>query len=118
MLESDSFSMKPPHTTPSCCSVLRGKGRPGVNVTFYLLIFHRRGGKQGARLVWKKRKGGRKRERENEGGGVQGTEADNGQAGCFFFYYYYCVVVGLFCASESEKECVTQPPHLLLEQAL
>lgn len=41
-------------TSPSCSSVLRGKGRLGVNVTFYLLIFHRLGGKWGARLVWKK----------------------------------------------------------------
>lgn len=44
-------------TSPSCSSVLRGKGWLGVNVTFYLLIFHRLGGKWGARLVWKKTEG-------------------------------------------------------------
>lgn len=95
-LESDSFSMKL-WTSPSGHSVLRGKGQRGVNVTFYLRIFHRRGG-EAAGLVGggketdeevreRRRETARGREGEGERGGVEvvcvGTGGDNDR----FFYY-------------------------------
>lgn len=50
------------YASPSACSVLCRKGQAGVNVTFYLLISHRRRG-----LALKRKAGEGKRDRLKEG---------------------------------------------------
>lgn len=96
---------------PSGRSVLRGKGHCGVNVTFYLLIFHIQGGREarkGSKASLKKRKKEGKMEKQDREMGRDrsrrvvcvGNVEDNGRGFIIvfgfraFFFLSYCHITG------------------------